>query len=174
MSNAMSRESNPTLLVIGYGNELRGDDAVGIRVARAVASWNLPDVGALAVHQLTPELAERLAEADVAIFVDAWHTSADREPRLQFLDAPGETCFDAQISSPRSLFALTRVLYRRSPQAWLMSIPASNFDFGASFSPVTCRGMIVTLRFLRDMVPLLRQQQRRRQVGYSRHVMAAR
>jgi hydrogenase maturation protease len=51
---------NTDLLVIGYGNELRSDDGVGPRVARAVAEWRLPGVEAIAVHQLTLELCARM------------------------------------------------------------------------------------------------------------------
>src|SRR5947209_7059306 len=36
------------VLVIGYGNELRGDDGVGPCVARTVASWQRPGLRALA------------------------------------------------------------------------------------------------------------------------------
>ena len=50
-------------LVIGYGNELRGDDAVGPLVARTAESWQRPGLRALAVQQLTPELAEDIAGA---------------------------------------------------------------------------------------------------------------
>ena len=66
------------LLVIGYGNELRGDDGVGPRVARAVSDWRLPGVTALAVHQLAPELAEPLSLSDAAVFVDAAVVGGDR------------------------------------------------------------------------------------------------
>ena len=65
-------------LVIGYGNELRGDDAAGPCVARGVADWGRPEVDGLAVHQLTPELAPALAGAEVVVFVDA---CADDEER---------------------------------------------------------------------------------------------
>ena len=34
-------------LVIGYGNELRGDDALGPCAARRIAGWGLADVTAL-------------------------------------------------------------------------------------------------------------------------------
>ena len=39
-STATARATN--LLVIGYGNTLRGDDGLGPRVAEAVAALNLP------------------------------------------------------------------------------------------------------------------------------------
>jgi len=45
------------ILLIGYGNELRGDDAIGPLVARALAELRLPGTQVLALTQLTPELA---------------------------------------------------------------------------------------------------------------------
>ena len=66
-------------LVIGYGNTLRTDDAVGPRAADVVRSWSLPGVTALAITQLTPELAELLSAVRLAIFVDA-RLSAKGEP----------------------------------------------------------------------------------------------
>ena len=56
------------ILVIGYGNELRRDDGLGPRVAASLAG---PGVRALAVRQLTPELAEEVATARLVVFVDA-------------------------------------------------------------------------------------------------------
>ena len=64
-----------TILVIGYGNDLRSDDAVGQKVANAIAAWKLPQVTSLCVHQLTPELASFLATAELAIFIDACFAS---------------------------------------------------------------------------------------------------
>ena len=77
MNNALQ-----TVLVIGYGNDLRSDDAVGKRVAEAVATWKLPSVQALAVHQLTPELTVKLTDVDRAIFVDAYTATHDQEAKV--------------------------------------------------------------------------------------------
>ena len=61
-------------LVIGYGNSLRSDDGIGVRVAEIVADWYLPEVRSLCLPQLTPELAADLAKVDLVIFVDACQT----------------------------------------------------------------------------------------------------
>ena len=60
------------MLIIGYGNPLRGDDGVGWRVAEA-AGTALPEGAAtvLAVHQLTPELSAPISRAGRVVFVDA-------------------------------------------------------------------------------------------------------
>jgi hypothetical protein len=49
------------ILVIGYGNTLRGDDGVGPRVAEAIEELNLPGVRTLVCQLLTPEFADPIA-----------------------------------------------------------------------------------------------------------------
>ena len=61
-------------LVIGIGNLLRGDDAVGPMLATRVSGR--------CVHQLTPELAAELAPLERVLFIDAWLAPAGAVPRL--------------------------------------------------------------------------------------------
>jgi hydrogenase maturation protease len=135
----MSGQRGP-ILVIGYGNVLRGDDAVGPQVAAAVARWGLPDVQALAVHQLTPELAEPLAAARLAVFVDARPARAGGAVNVQQLrpaDSPatlGHTC------DPHVLLALARALYGGHPPAWWVTLPGTNFELGEGLSPAATAG----------------------------------
>jgi hydrogenase maturation protease len=158
MSQATQRERRLTTVVIGYGNELRGDDAVGAQVARAVATWELPDVEAFAVHQLTPELADRLAEVEHVIFVDACDPVGDAELYVQPIGPLPQRSIDAHVGDPHMLLTLTSLLYGRSPQAWLVTIPATDFRIGAQLSAATSCGMIRTLRYLRDLIPSLRRE----------------
>ncbi|MEB3827455.1 hydrogenase maturation protease [Phormidium sp. CCY1219] len=135
-----------SVLAIGYGNDLRSDDGLGQRVAERVASWQLPQVRSLAVHQLTPELAEPLSEADVAIFIDAYPATETQQVQVVKLDCPhtlsgvGASTLD-HSSDPRSLLTLAEALYGHAPQAWFVAIPATNFEFGESFSPTAQRAM---------------------------------
>ena len=71
----MNRERPATIeaevLVIGYGNTLRGDDGVGPRVVEAIGTLGLPGVRTLICPLLTPELADPISRAEKVIFVDA-------------------------------------------------------------------------------------------------------
>jgi hydrogenase maturation protease len=132
-------------LVIGYGNELRGDDALGPQVARRVTAWSRVEVTGLAVHQLTPELAAVLAEVETVIFVDASADPAQYEVCLRRLEpAPGK--WSGHTSDPCWLLALTESLYDRRPVAWLVTMPASEFSFGERLSPSSRAGMDVVLQ----------------------------
>jgi Ni,Fe-hydrogenase maturation factor len=164
----------PAIVVIGYGNNLRGDDAVGPLAAAAVAAWDAPGVCALAVHQLTPELAEALAAADLAIFVDARApASAPKRDGLSpslpaWERGPGgegdeivevhpiePTAVDSALGhtgDPRALLALTEALYGHCPAAWSITVPAQSFAFGASLSPAAERGLAAALQQISDLI----------------------
>lgn len=145
----------PITLVIGYGNELRGDDAAGPRVAREVQRWGLPNVRALALHQLTPELAPLLAEAGAAIFIDAYTARSTTSPvpiRVHRIGPYVERQLGGHSGDPRALLALAETLYGRAPRAWWVKIPAFEFAHGESISRLTQRGMRAAQRRIFTLV----------------------
>ena len=150
--------NEPRFLVIGYGNELRGDDAVGPLVARAVSDWRLPGVRTLAVHQLTPEMAEELALAERVIFVDACLNSDAVSFRMEELQPEESSLRLGHCSDPRWLLALTRALYGQSPPARLLTIPAGNLAHGSAVSPSTQRCMEEALRVIAALIESLLQR----------------
>ena len=140
------------VLVIGYGNDLRGDDAVGLRVAAAVSGWHMAGMRAVAVHQLTPELAEQLAMARLAIFVDASCAGSSVSTdggvprvRVQPLIRGTNASSFGHIGDPCQLLALTRALYGTEPRAWLVTVPAATFGLGAALSPTASAGVRAAL-----------------------------
>jgi hydrogenase maturation protease len=136
---------NARLCVIGYGNELRGDDGAGPRVARAVAGWRLPGVLALAVQQLTPELAEPLAGAEVAVFVDAGLDPAEAPLTVAPVLPAATSSSLAHTSDPAWLLGLTRAVYGRHPSAWLVTIPACDLNYSTDLSPAARAGVEAAL-----------------------------
>ena len=128
-------------LVIGYGNELRGDDGVGQRVARAVEEWRVPNLRSLAIHQLTPELAEELVDVSRVIFVDADADANKPQVRISPLEPAHSVATTGHTSDPQILLAIAQALYNAVPQAWLVSIPAVNFELSNDLSPITSQGM---------------------------------
>jgi hydrogenase maturation protease len=136
------------VLVIGYGNELRRDDAVGPRVARAVVGWERPGLKGLAVHQLTPELAELVSLASRVIFVDA---GLDNHGLLEVraIRPLEESSAWGHTSDPRWLLALAQAVYGRCPPAWLIAIPVADLGYGDSLSETARSGLVAALRRIR-------------------------
>lgn len=131
-------------LVIGIGNPLRGDDAVGPLLAARV--------GGRGVHQLTPELAADLAPLKRVLFIDAWLAPAGAVPRLDPLQ-PGIAAAAGESSShrldPAQLLALSRALYGEAPPGWWLRIPAHDFGHGAPLSADLRRSLSAARALLR-------------------------
>ncbi|MCU0525727.1 MAG: hydrogenase maturation protease [Elainella sp. Prado103] len=148
-------------LVIGYGNTLRSDDAAGQQIADRVAAWNLERVHSLAVHQLTPELAEPLAMAQMAIFIDVYavqeKTASEKTASVQVIELSPtlESNYTTRIghsADPRSLLMLAQQVYGTCPPSWWVLVPAINFEFGEALSSLTQQGVVVALEQVRQLI----------------------
>lgn len=150
------------VLIIGYGNPLRGDDGVGVRAAellagemekgtkpgkgtagergREIPSLPGPRVEVLACHQLTPELAPRVAAADRLILVDA-RAAGEPGALIEQILAPlspsgaaGSFTLTHHLD-PAGLLAAAQILYGKAPPAVLLTVCGESFDYGETLSP---------------------------------------
>ena len=144
-------------LVIGYGNDLRGDDALGRKAAAAVADWALAEIEVLSVHQLTPDLAERLARADCALFLDAHPAQDDPHLRIQRLSPIRADSGLGHSADPGRLLACTDQWFGRTPQSWWITMPAADFGFGAPLSSIGAHALTEGLRTVRALVESVQQ-----------------
>ncbi|MGL6344544.1 MAG: hydrogenase maturation protease [Waterburya sp.] len=141
-------------LVIGYGNTLRSDDGAGQIVANQIASWNLPWMRSLAVQQLTPELAEYLADADIVIFVDAIVSSNINSEKIEIkiLECDDKYLNLGHIGNPHCLLYLSKIIYNKIPKAYWILIPAINFEFGEKISDITKKGIQQSLAKIESII----------------------
>jgi hydrogenase maturation protease len=136
------------LLVIGYGNTLRRDDGVGPKVAEAVGELCLPGVRTLVCQQLSPEHAEPISQARIVVFVDA-AVDAPNEVQWRKLEPKTTSQLMAHAADPRTMLALARDVFGHAPEAWWLTIPAVNLEFGEEFSTETETGFHIALRHIR-------------------------
>jgi hydrogenase maturation protease len=125
------------VLILGYGNPLRGDDGAGWHAARRLAEiFASSEVEVIAGHQLTPELAEPLSRARLAVFIDAdcgQEAGEVVQRRVEAQQTSGEP-FSHQVT-PEVLLGIAKRLYGISPEAILLSVGAASFDYGQTLSP---------------------------------------
>ncbi|HET9656886.1 MAG TPA: hydrogenase maturation protease, partial [Kineosporiaceae bacterium] len=133
------------LLVIGIGNDLRGDDGAGRAVVEDLAGRDLPGVRAIWSHQLVPELAEPIAAARCVVFVDcalpghadgsgAERSGAERSGVDLCRIAPGDPAFGGHQAGPQSLLGLAQLAGLPVPPAYLLSLPAHDLGLGDQLS----------------------------------------
>jgi hydrogenase maturation protease len=139
-------------LVVGYGNSLRSDDGIGMRIAEIVASWHLPEVRSLFRTQLTPELAADLAKVDLVIFVDACPTIDPDTIELDSLKPLDSIPIRSHFGDPRAILNLTQAIYGRCPQALWLIVPGINFQLGDRLSSVAEKGISQALIQIRNSI----------------------
>jgi hydrogenase maturation protease len=130
----MTAATETTILVIGYGSSLRSDDAVGRFVIERIADLDWPDVAAISVTQLVPELAEQIAGASAIIFIDANPIGNSGEVDAYKLSVGPSVGRASHASGPRELLSLAAACYGQSPPAWMVSVPTEEFEISEHLS----------------------------------------
>ena len=143
--------SSENILVIGYGNESRGDDAAGPKVVEAAAGWQLPKLRTLTCQQLTPELAESIAGASAVVFVDASVNAEDPSVQAVRIGPLAGGARATHTTDPRWLLALAQQAFGRCPPAWLVSVPGERFAFGESLSSKAAEGVATAEEKVREI-----------------------
>ena len=109
-------------LIVAIGNRLRADDGVAHRVADLLTGMTIRSV-----HQLTPEIAADMQDADTVIFLDA--DPAVDHPSLERIQAPRETAASLSHSmTPETVVTMASRLYGFHGEAWLCRLYARDFS----------------------------------------------
>jgi hydrogenase maturation protease len=127
----------PKVLIIGYGNSLRGDDNVGCHVAQILDQHYQadPEVRVIGSHQLTPEMAEDIAASEFVLFLDAAVGETAGKIRCATVAPKSGPSSFAHHLDPALLLAAAMELYGTAPPAQLLTIVGSSFELGDRFSP---------------------------------------
>ena len=114
-------------LLIGFGNQGRGDDGLGPvfaeRIERAAPEGLEVDID----YQLTVDHALTASEADLVIFADA-QIGAPGSFSFAPVKAEGATGMGSHELSPQAVLTLAKTLYGRTPPAFILGI--AGWDYG--------------------------------------------
>ncbi|MFP3867849.1 MAG: hydrogenase maturation protease [Desulfobacteraceae bacterium] len=137
----MSTPGPNRVLVIGVGQEWRGDDAVGLQVARHLGQHGH---GQLTVREMSGHAADLLhawQEAPAVIIVDAVHVKADPGTIYRFaahaepLPAELFPACSTHAWGVAEAVALGRVLQRLPPYLIIYGVAGQNYRLDAGLSP---------------------------------------
>ncbi len=140
-----------TIVVIGYGNPGRGDDAAGPLLAEKAEQWNVPGVRVVSDYQLNVEHAADLAESELALFIDAALDAA--EPwELRPVQPLNLNDFTTHAMLPETVMETCRKVYGSPPPAFVLAVRGENFELGAEPSAAFQRRIDSAARLLEEIL----------------------
>ena len=128
------------ILVIGIGNEMRGDDAAGLLVARRLKSLNLPGLRVLESTGDGAELMDQWAECGSVFIFDATNPAGQSgaarrfEAHIQPLPAHWLAMSTHSFGLAEAV-ELSRSLKRIPDELIIYGIEGGNFGLGQPVSP---------------------------------------
>ncbi len=143
----------PKVMVIGYGNPLRSDDAIGWRAAGELSKQANDEVEIVACHQLNPEMAEALSQVKLVVFIDA---CTDGTPGRVTRNEVQPAAFSPDMMShhldPASLLACARELYGKAPKAVVICVTGECFGFGRELTATVERAFPGVVELARGFI----------------------
>lgn len=139
------------ILVFGWGNPSRGDDALGPIFVERIEALQLPGVECLTDFQLQVEHALDLKERQRILFVDAsvdtaTFSAARISPRR-------DATFTTHAISPHSVMQTYADLEGSTPPpCWLLSIGGKHFELGEALSSEASRNLDAALAWTHDWI----------------------
>jgi hydrogenase maturation protease len=122
------------VLVFGWGNPSRGDDALGPLLVEGIESLKLPGVECLTDFQLQVEHALDLQGRQRVLFVDASIDAADPFS-VGMIGPKKDASFTTHAMSPQAVLQVYLDLEDEAPPpCWLLAIRGERFELGEPLS----------------------------------------
>ena len=122
-----------SLLIFGYGNPSRGDDALGPLLLERLQELDLPYLELLTDFQLQVEHTLDLQGREQVLFIDA-SVSCSTPYTFSRLIAQKDTSYTSHVMSPMALLHSYIQLYGEPPPSYLLQIRGECFELGKSMS----------------------------------------
>ncbi len=148
------------ILIIAYGNILRGDDAAGLHAARELERQfhDDPEIGIIACQQLLPEMADDISGSELVIFLDA---SCGEEPgtvQCKHISPANAPVASAHHLDPESLVSAAEQLYGEAPQAICVTLAGWSFEMSNRLSRNAQLRLPELVRQTREIITTHRKQ----------------
>jgi hydrogenase maturation protease len=131
-----SNDEKTSVLIIGYGNPLRGDDGLGCAVAELLErSFPRQKVRVINCHQLTPELAEPISQAALVIFIDACQNRAAGVLDCHSIEHAASDQKLNHHATPEQLLEWAGMFFGNRPLAYAITVGGENWGYSQRLSP---------------------------------------
>jgi hydrogenase maturation protease len=144
------------ILIIGYGNPLRGDDAIGQKIAHMMEE-RLQGIQVITAYQLTPELAEVISQAQFVIFIDAGVGKTPGTLSQEVVKIGTDAGAFTHNVTPETLLSAAETLYGATTAGLLISIAGASLDYGVELSPQIDRILPELADRVEEIIKIFRQ-----------------
>ncbi len=154
---AASPANSPMGVVLfGYGNPSRGDDALGPLLLERAEDWagrhQELRVQAVTDFQLQIEHALDLQGCDLALFMDA-DVACDKAFSLCRVAPDQDATYTTHELSPAAVLQVYRTVEgREPPPAYILSLHGERFDLGQPLSPAAVRSLDAAWILLKELL----------------------
>jgi hydrogenase maturation protease len=139
-------------LILGIGNPLRSDDGLGWIIAEQLSQVCITSYDVLAVHQLTPELAQWIAAASLIVIIDASSEGEPGEINIRHLSLlENYSTLSTHFTTPQELAMLTSVVYGQCPPVLLVTLTGADFSIGEKLSSIVAEKIPVIRETIRQL-----------------------
>ncbi len=156
----MNLVENDKILIFGYGNPGRHDDALGSLFIQRVQQSNFKNVYADADYQLNIELGAELTNYDKVIFVDALREGEEPFCLTRVFPSKNIT-FTTHSINAESILAICEEYFGSAPETWMLGIKGYDFTIGEGITDKSQKNLEIAWQYLNKIL----NQQRRREHG---------
>jgi hydrogenase maturation protease len=139
------------LLLFGYGNPGRGDDALGPELITRIAQLQLADVESQNDMQLQVEHVTDLAACRQVLFIDA-DMSCAKPFEFSEISAVKDDSYTSHAMNPSALLhAYSQVYGKDAPAAFLLRIRGYQFALGDPLSDQAATNLEAGIKFVAEL-----------------------
>ena len=144
------------ILIYGYGNPGRQDDALGVRLAenieQSIIAEKIQDVKVDTNYQLNIEDSVAISQSDIVIFADATIEEIDNIIFDEVNPDNAKIEFTMHAVSPAFVLDLCRKLYNKCPQTYLLHIKGYEWDFKEELSLKAIDNLVIATDFVKQKI----------------------
>ena len=142
----------PKLLILGYGNPGRGDDALGPELVESVQKDGFSDIECQHDMQLQVEYVTDLQDRELILFIDA-DASCVAPFHFSEISAEKDDSYTSHAMTPHAvLHAYKQVFGVDAPPAFLLRIRGYQFELGESLSEAASANLNAATLFTRKLL----------------------
>ena len=148
--------TNPKILIYGYGNPGRQDDALGNEFINHIERW-IEDEGLQGVetdsnYQLNIEDADAIQDKDYVLFVDASAEDIEDFILTEVKPSEAQVEFTMHAVSTSFILELCIKLYNKHPKTYLLHLKGYEWELQEGMTPKARENLEKALDFIKDKI----------------------